>query len=79
MKIFRITGTFKMGPHWQNFTKEAIATNEKAAVERLYSDIGGKHRLKRTEIKIGKVKAISPDEVTDLVLNQMIEHKMVDL
>jgi len=79
MKVFKVTGTFKMGDKWQKFSRETFAKNEKAAVEFLYSDIGGKHRLKRKDIQIDKVKAISPEEVESLVLKQMIEHKMVEL
>ena len=77
MKIFKITGSFKMGVKKQNFSRETLAETEKAAVEKLLSDFGGKHGLSRKDIQIKEVKAIGPEEVESLVLKQMIEHKMV--
>ena len=77
MKIFRLTGDFKMGKNWQNFTKEVLAEDVKDAVERFVSDMGGKHGIKRTQIRVKNTEAMKNEDVENLVLRQMIEHNMV--
>ena len=77
MNVFRISGTFKMGSYWQKFSKELMAKDEKTAVEALYSDMGGKHGVNRTQVKIEGVESIKPEDVENLVLRQSIEHKLV--
>jgi large subunit ribosomal protein LX len=66
MKAFQIIGTFKMGDTKnQPFTKQIVASNKKQAEEKIYSNIGGKHKIKRTLIKINKIDEISGDDITD--------------
>jgi len=62
-KVFRIKGWFKQGLWEQRFTKEMVALSERQAMERLLSNIGSKHKIKRTQIHIEEVKEIEPEEV----------------
>ncbi|MHC1566532.1 MAG: 50S ribosomal protein L18Ae [Candidatus Syntropharchaeia archaeon] len=55
---FQVKGEFKAGKNWEKFTKEVDAHNEKFAIEKIYSTIGSKHRLKRNMIKIKEVKEV---------------------
>lgn len=63
MKIYRITGSFMMGETYQEFTKEIIGKGKIEALERLYSDLGSKHKVKRRNIKLKKMTEIKIDKV----------------
>lgn len=70
MKAFRIKGKFFMGRsvmrnNWQRFSKEVAGLNEEKAKERLYSELGSKHRIKRRNIKIEEIAEITEDEITN--------------
>ena len=74
MKAFKITGTFKMGSvKNQPFTKEVLATNKNQAKEKIYSDLGSKHKIKRNFINIAKVQEISADEIEDPLIKGLLE------
>jgi large subunit ribosomal protein LX len=55
---FRIKGKFMMGERMQPFTKEIAALNQKNAIEKIYCDLGSKHRVKRNKIIIEEIKEI---------------------
>jgi len=69
IKIFRIYGYMLIGhdsvPEWRKFVKEIRALKLEHALEKLYSELGSKHKVKRTHIKILKVEEISPDQAVD--------------
>lgn len=68
MKVFRFEGKFKMGDRFQKFIKEVPGKDEDDALHRLLSDLGGKHRTKRREVKIEKMLEISVDEVENPII-----------
>jgi len=71
IKIFRVTGKITK-PNWQtNFQKEIRALRQEEALDRLYKEIGSKHKAKRFQIKILKVEEIKPEEVTDLTVKKL--------
>jgi len=72
-KIFRIQGKFMMGKRFKPFTKELKATNEEDIKEKIYSDFGSKHGIKRTKIVIEDIKEISEDEVQDPIVKALNE------
>jgi large subunit ribosomal protein LX len=63
MKAFRIEGEFLMKDKWQKFVKEIASKNKKMATENLLSDMGGRHRTKRKNIKIHDVKELKLEDV----------------
>ncbi|MGZ7108390.1 MAG: 50S ribosomal protein L18Ae [Methanobacterium sp.] len=71
-KIFGIQGKFMMGKSYKPFTKELKAIDEKDIHEKIYSDFGSKHGIKRTKIIIEKIKVISKDEVKDPIVKALI-------
>ena len=72
MKAFRIEGEFLMGDKWQRFSKEVASEDEETAVEYLISDIGGRHRTKRKNVKITVISELKPEEVeSPLVRDEM--------
>jgi len=71
IKIFRVTGKVTK-PNWQtSFQKEIRALRQEEALDRLYKEIGSKHKAKRFQIKILKVEEIKPEEATDLTVKKL--------
>ncbi len=56
-KNFTITGTYKEKGNEKKFTKQMTAVNENYATEKIMSEIGSKHKIKRNKIQITEVKA----------------------
>ncbi len=72
VKVFRITGMIDK-PNWKtNFTKEVRALKPEDAKEKVYKELGSKHRAKRFQIKISEVKEISPKEVTNPIIRKLV-------
>lgn len=71
-KIFKIQGKFMMGNSLKPFTKELKAINEEDIYEKIYSDFGSKHGIKRNKIIIEEIKEIKEDEVKDPVVKALI-------
>jgi large subunit ribosomal protein LX len=65
IKIFRIRGWFKGASERQRFARELQALSERQALERIYSELGSKHKVKRNLIHIEEVIEIKPEEVKD--------------
>ena len=57
VKKFRITGEIKKGQSRIPFSVEFNAMKEEDALQRLYSEMGSRHRARRFEIKIAKIQA----------------------
>jgi large subunit ribosomal protein LX len=73
MNVFKVIGSYKKGKVVQKFTKEILTPNKQQAEEYVYSIMGSKHRLKRREIIIDSIEQIGPDQVTDMIIRQMLE------
>jgi len=52
-------------PTWQKFVKEVLALKPEHALEKVYSELGSRHKLRRRHIKVLSIKEISIDEVRD--------------
>jgi len=72
-KIFRIQGKFLMGNDLKPFTRELKAINEDEIKEKIYSEFGSKHHIKRNKIKIEDITEISEDEVLDPVVKALLK------
>lgn len=72
MKAFRATGSFKTGKFtWQKYSIEVAAIDEAGAAEKVMSDLGSRHKLKRTEIKIDELKVLKADEIQNLTVQYL--------
>ena len=71
VKIFRISGKIAKPNLHTTFQKEARALKPEEAVEKVYKEIGSKHRVKRFEIKILKVEEIGVEEVKSPLLKKL--------
>ena len=57
VKKFKISGEVKKGQTKIPFAVEMNALKEEHALERVYAEMGSRHRARRFEIKILKVQA----------------------
>lgn len=73
VKIFRIRGEITHPSMRTSFMKEVRALKLQDALERIYSEMGSRHKLERCHIRITEVREIPPEEVTDPILKQLLE------
>ena len=71
-KVWRATGEYRKKRRIFTFSKEMIALKEAHVKERLYSEIGSRHRVKRKDIDIQSIVEIKPEEVVDLDLRKIL-------
>ena len=71
MKVFRVTGEINKPNLKTPFNKEIIAAKPQHAVEKVYAELGSKHRAKRFQIKIAKVEEVPPEQINDPMLKKL--------
>jgi large subunit ribosomal protein LX len=57
MTEFTVSGEFQSRDGWSPFETTVEAENESVAQERTYATLGGRHGLKRTQVRIEGVSA----------------------
>lgn len=72
VKVFRVTGEIRKPNLKTRFRKEVIAVKPEHAVEKVYTELGSKHRVKRFHIKISNVEEISPQEIEDPLIRKIV-------
>ena len=72
MKVFRVSGEISKPNLRTSFAKEVIAAKPEHAVEKVYAEIGSKHRVKRFHIKILDVEEVTPENIEDPILKKMV-------
>jgi large subunit ribosomal protein LX len=77
MKAFRAVGTYltsteKYHKRDQPFSIEVAGKDEEDAKHTVYSNIGSRHRVIRSNINITEMKPLSKEEVTDPVVKHLI-------
>ena len=70
--MFRVIGKITKPNYRTDFRKEIRALKPEEAVEKVYNEIGSKHRAKRVQIKVLKVEEISVEEVTDPAVKKLM-------
>ena len=63
-KTYRVTGTFRMGGDWAHFSNDVETETPAKARERIYSNYGSKHHVRRRYINIEKVEEVKEKEPT---------------
>ncbi len=56
--MWRFTGRYRKGRRMVKFTKVIDADRKERALEILYSDLGSKHHVKRSQIVIESVEEV---------------------
>ena len=74
VKVYRIKGRMLLShdkfPEWREFTVEVRAIKESDAIEKVYSELGSRHKLKRYHVKISSVSEIPLEQAeSTYVLN----------
>ena len=72
MKAYKVTGEINKPRLSTPFIRELVADKSEHAVEKVYAEIGSRHRVKRCHIKISSVKEISAEEIENPILKKMI-------
>ncbi|MCK4243632.1 50S ribosomal protein L18a [Candidatus Bathyarchaeota archaeon] len=73
VKIFRIRGEIKK-PDWKSsFRKDLRAVKQEDAIDKVYKELGSKHRVKRFQIKIISIEEITPDMTENHIIRKLSE------
>lgn len=72
MKVFKVTGEINKPKLATSFVKEILADKSEHAVEKVYAEIGSKHRVKRHHIKIISSEEISADQIENPILKKIV-------
>jgi large subunit ribosomal protein LX len=72
MKVFRVTGEINKPKLKTPFAKEVVVDKPEHAVEKVYAEIGSKHRVKRFHIKILKVEEVPTEEIENPILKKIV-------
>jgi large subunit ribosomal protein LX len=72
MKTFKVTGQIKKPRLSTPFVRELIADKSEHAVEKVYAEIGSRHRVKRFQIKIISSEEISVDQIENPILKKIV-------
>ena len=72
MKAYKVTGQIAKPNLATPFVKEILADKSEHAVEKVYSEIGSKHRVKRCHIKISEVQEIPADQIENPILKKLV-------
>ncbi|MFW9794421.1 MAG: 50S ribosomal protein L18Ae [Candidatus Thorarchaeota archaeon] len=71
-KIWRASGAYRKNKRNFIFSRELLAEKESHVREKILSELGSRHRVKRREIEIAEIKEIKPEEITDLDLRRIL-------
>ncbi|MCK5628191.1 50S ribosomal protein L18a [Candidatus Bathyarchaeota archaeon] len=72
MKVFRVIGKINKPNLQTDFCKEVLVAKPEHAVEKIYAEIGSRHRVKRFQMKILKVEEVPPEEIENPILKKMV-------
>lgn len=73
VKIFRITGEIRK-PEWKSsFRKDLRAVKQEDAIDKVYKELGSKHRVKRFQIKITSIEEITPEMTENHIIRKLSE------
>lgn len=63
VKIFRVTGEVRKPMQWEpmRFSKEIAAAKKEHAVEKIFAEMGSRHRAKRNQIEIFNVEELEEE------------------
>jgi len=72
MKAFKVTGEINKPRLKTPFVRELLADKSEHAVEKVYAEIGSRHRVKRCHIKIGSVEEVSAEQIINPILKKIV-------
>ena len=72
LKVFRVTGEVRKPNLKTSFSKEIVAAKPEHAVEKVYAELGSKHRVKRFHITITGVEEVAPENIENPLLKKLV-------
>ncbi len=72
LKVFRVTGKIYKPNLNTPFVRELIADKAEHAEEKVYAEIGSRHRVKRQHMKVTKVEEVLPEEIKNPILKKLV-------
>jgi len=72
LKVFRVTGEILKPNLKTAFSKEMVAEKPEHAKEKVYAELGSKHRVKRFHINITGVEEVSPENIENPLLKKLV-------
>jgi len=75
VKVYRVTGVMRLARTGERrkFTIETMAVKPEHAVEKVFNELGSRHKLKRNHIKILEVKELSPEEASNPFVKALLQ------
>lgn len=77
--MFRVTGEIAKPNLKTTFKKEVRALKPENAREKIYMELGSKHRAKRFQIKILKIEEVPQEEIESPLLRKLTLGKQADV
>ncbi|MHA2424997.1 MAG: 50S ribosomal protein L18Ae [Candidatus Thorarchaeota archaeon] len=71
-KIWLATGEYRKLKRVFKFSRELLAPKEEHVREKIYSELGSRHKVSRKYIQFSEIKEIKPEDVTNLDLRKML-------
>ena len=71
VKIFRVKGRILKPGYKTGFSKDVRALKPEDAVEKVYMELGGQHRVKRFHLKVDSVEEITWEETDDPIIKAL--------
>ena len=72
MKAYKVTGEINKPRLNTPFVRELLSDKSEHAVEKVYAEIGSRHRVKRCHIKITSAKEITAEEIQNPILKKIV-------
>ncbi len=72
MKAFKVTGEINKPRLATPFARELLADKSEHAVEKVYAEIGSRHRVRRHHIKIISAEEISVEQIENPILKKIV-------
>jgi large subunit ribosomal protein LX len=72
LKVFRVTGEIHKPNLKTSFRQEILADKPEHAVEKVYAELGSRHRVKRFHIKIVSVEEVPPEKITNPLVKKLV-------
>jgi large subunit ribosomal protein LX len=79
VKVFRVTGKIAKPNLKTTFKKEVRAVKPEDAKEKIYMELGSKHRAKRFQIKILKIEEVPPEEIESPLIKKLTVGEEADV
>ena len=73
VKIFRVKGEILKPNYKMKFSKDIRASKPEDAVEKVYTEFGGQHKVKRFHMKVTSVEEIKLEDVKNTIIRALSE------